>query len=143
MSLKSNTESFPLIITEDSNDLNRVKVLDQMNEWSDQELDDLFQSPIEEVLDSMRYRSSSKISRKQCLKSVLFMSLICFVFGLSFATLFISGYNSVDNYRNLSPQLRPILDVKKEWMPSTISDIQIRDYLSANISTERIAQNLK
>ena len=138
----SNTESFPLIITDDSNDLNRVKVIDQMNEWSDQELDDLFQSPIEEVLDSMRYRSSLKISRKQCLKSVLFMSLICFVFGLSFATLFISGYKSMESPRSLSPQLRPTFNLKKESMSST-SDTKLRDYLLAEISSERIAQNLK
>ena len=145
MSKSSKPESFPLIITDDNNDSNNSKLLNNLNEWSDQELDDLFQSPIEEVLDSMRYRSSPKVSRRQCLKSVLFLSLISFVFGLSFAVLIISGYQSVNANVYYRPQLRPTVLTRPESLSKTSKTINktIDRLLQEAISADRIARNLK
>lgn len=144
MSKSSKPESFPLIITEDNNESNPSKFINNLNDWSDQELDDLFQSPIEEVLDSMRYRSSPKISRKQCLKSVLFLSLISFVFGLSFAVLILSGYQSFNANAYYRPQSRPTSAVRHESVPSTTRNQSATvDILRDAISADRIARNLR
>jgi len=138
---KSSFESFPLIITNDNNKSSEA------NDWSDQELDDLFQSPIDQVLDSMRYRSANQVSRTHCLRSIIYFSVICFLFGASFAFIFITSFR-LNGLNEISSQFSSLNSVnqnnRKQLKPlSPYFDNKIRDKLLQQISTKRIALNLK
>jgi len=144
-------ESFPLIITNENLNNENNKMF-ELNEWSDQELDDLFQSPLEEVLDSMRFRAPNVVSRRHCLRSIIYLSLISFVFGASFSFVFITIFQFRTTIQ-ISPQFSSMNpEFQQNWKQSmsysnnnpfhSINN-EISDKLLQQISSESIGLYLK
>lgn len=144
--LWSKWESYPLVSSVDTTAPVTGKSDQLGDDWSDQELDDLFQSPLEEVLDSMRFRSSQHISRHQCFRSVLYLSLISLVFGFTFGIIFVTTYQDfhsrVPPIHRQSPQTPSVGPHLKKQLMSSYYELNVRNTLFKHISSEDIAYNL-
>lgn len=130
MSLKSSPiESFPLMSKSSSQ---------EMNDWSDQEFDHLMQSPLEDMLEHIKYRRSARVSRSHCIRSILYFSMISFVLGASLSFLLSSTfyYPTVTSLHSFVPSLSQIhpKQVLPSLMPFHKNDININE----NIIREKL-----